>query len=84
MTCANLCPVGAIEFPSVEVVRKIIRDYKVFIKVKESLAKNMQANWLKKLKNMLKNRRNTLRPQDSIIKLIFIANTERNPDPLII
>jgi len=66
------------------VVRKIIRDYKVFIKVKESLAKNMQANWLKKLKNMLKNRRNTLKPQDSIIKLIFIANTERNPDPLII
>ncbi len=38
-TCANLCPTGAIEFPSVELVRKVIREYKIFIKVKEALNK---------------------------------------------
>ncbi len=36
-TCANLCPVGAIEFPSPEVAREAAREYKVFIKVKKML-----------------------------------------------
>ena len=36
-TCANLCPVGAIEFPSSEVAREAARKNKIFTKVKEML-----------------------------------------------
>ncbi|MGQ4891440.1 MAG: 4Fe-4S dicluster domain-containing protein [Candidatus Njordarchaeia archaeon] len=36
-TCANLCPVGAIEFPKPETLKKYIAKYKIFIKVKELL-----------------------------------------------
>ncbi len=46
-TCANLCPTGAIEFPSVEVVREVIRKYKVFLKVKESLINKYRGKYVK-------------------------------------
>ena len=36
-TCANLCPVGAIEFPSSEMIREIIRKYKIFAKIKDAI-----------------------------------------------
>ena len=36
-TCANLCPVGAIEFPPPEALKKYISKYKIFIKVRELL-----------------------------------------------
>ena len=36
-TCANLCPVGAIEFPEPETLKKYVSKYKVFPKVKEVL-----------------------------------------------
>ena len=39
-TCANLCPVGAIEFPPPEVAREAARKYKIFIKVREMLKEN--------------------------------------------
>lgn len=35
--CANLYPVGAIEFPSPEVAQKAARKHKIFIKVKKML-----------------------------------------------
>ena len=34
-TCANLCPVGAIEFPDPQMVRDAARKHKIFTKVKE-------------------------------------------------
>lgn len=36
-TCSNLCPAGAIEFPSIEIVRDVIKKYGVFKVVKEKL-----------------------------------------------
>ena len=36
-TCANLCPVGAIEFPPPEIAQKAAREHKIFIKVKKML-----------------------------------------------
>ena len=36
-TCANLCPVGAIEFPDPTVLKKYIAKYKIFVKVREIL-----------------------------------------------
>ncbi|MGQ4832582.1 MAG: 4Fe-4S dicluster domain-containing protein [Candidatus Asgardarchaeia archaeon] len=36
-TCANLCPVGAIEFPRPETLKKYIAEYKIFNKVRELL-----------------------------------------------
>ena len=36
-TCANLCPVGAIEFPDPQMVRDAAREHKIFTKVKEIL-----------------------------------------------
>jgi len=36
-TCANLCPVGAIEFPPPEVAQKAAREHKIFVKVRELL-----------------------------------------------
>ena len=36
-TCANLCPVGAIEFPDPQMVRDEARKHKIFAKVKKLL-----------------------------------------------
>ena len=36
-TCANLCPVGAIEFPDPRMVRDEARKHKIFAKVKKLL-----------------------------------------------
>ena len=36
-TCANLCPVGAIEFPDPQMVRDEARKHKIFTKVKKLL-----------------------------------------------
>ncbi len=36
-TCANLCPVGAIEFPPPEVAQEAAKKYKIFVKVKKLL-----------------------------------------------
>ena len=36
-TCANLCPVGAIEFPNPNILRSYIAKYKIFSKVREIL-----------------------------------------------
>ncbi len=41
-TCANLCPVGAIEFPAPEGLKKYIAKYKIFVKVKEILEKKFK------------------------------------------
>jgi MinD superfamily P-loop ATPase len=36
-TCANLCPVGAIEFPPPQVAQEAAKKYKIFVKVKKML-----------------------------------------------
>lgn len=50
-TCSNLCPAGAIEFPSIEIVREAIKKYGVFKVVKEKLKE--------KVGDFVEGRRNT-------------------------
>lgn len=50
-TCANLCPVGAIEFPDPEVVREIIRKYKIFAKIKNMIKEKFARELIEVIKN---------------------------------
>ncbi len=49
-TCANLCPVGAIEFPSPEVAREAARKNKIFTKVKKMLEEKFAQQMLETAK----------------------------------
>ena len=52
-TCANLCPVGAIEFPEPESLKKYIAKYKVFAKVKEVLTQKYISTELSEYKKQM-------------------------------
>ena len=53
-TCANLCPVGAIEFPAPEKLKNYIAKYKVFVKVKEILLQKYKPEEIKEYKEQMK------------------------------
>ena len=52
-TCANLCPVGAIEFPDPQMVRDLARKYKIFIKVKKLLDEKFSKQLIETAKNYI-------------------------------
>ena len=53
-TCANLCPVGAIDFPPPESLKKYVAKYKVFGKVKEVLAQKFKPEEVKEYREQMK------------------------------
>ncbi len=42
MTCSNICPVGAIEFPPVSIVHDAIKTHKIVAKVRELIPTKVQ------------------------------------------
>ena len=50
-TCANLCPVGAIEFPDPQMVRGKARKHKIFTKVKKLLNEKFAAQLVETAKS---------------------------------